>query len=222
MPYDDAERVSEEGRTDDDAAGFWEARYGEREQIWSGHPNEALVATVTDIPPGRALDLGCGEGSDSVWLAERGWQVTAIDISTTAIARGQSRAAARHIPDGSITWIAMDLNNWHPDGTYQLVSACFLHSPRTLGRTRVLRESASAVTAGGHLLIVGHAEAPPWAKDHDHAHHHFLGPAEERAALQLDDDGWETVINDVRSRAATGPNGEHATLRDSVLLIRRR
>ncbi len=210
--------------TEEDAAGFWESRYAERDLIWSGEPNHALVATVSGLRPGQALDLGCGEGADSVWLAERGWQVTAIDVASTAVARGRLLAARHHVEEGRITWLVQDLSSWHPAASYELVSACFLHSPVTLPRTAALRRAASAVNPGGHLLIVGHAEAPPWAKAHAHdgADHRFLGPAEELAGLELDEDTWETVVAEIRPRQATGPNGEHATLQDTVILLRRR
>ena len=75
---------------------------------------------------------------------------------------------------------------------------------------------------GGHLLIVGHASPPPWARADHHAHHHFFSPAEELASLQLHEDEWEVVVDEIRTRAAIGPNGEHTNLDDTVLLVRRR
>jgi SAM-dependent methyltransferase len=205
-----------------DAAGFWEARYAGRERIWSDEANLALVAIATRLRPGRALDLGCGEGADSVWLAEQGWWVTGVDVATTAITRAKALAARHDIPAGNITFLVEDLGSWQPVASYELVSACFLHSPVDFPRTAVLRRAASTVTPGGHLLIVGHAGAPPWAESHDTAGHRFLDPAEELASLQLDETAWETVVSDVRQREASGPRGEHATLDDAVVLIRRR
>lgn len=205
-----------------DAAGFWQERYGERDRLWSGRPNVALVATVGGLAPGRVLELGCGEGADSIWLAEQGWRVTAVDVAETAIARGRSEAAARGIADGRITWLIADLASWSPPGSYELVSACFLHSPIEFPREGVLRRAAQAVRPGGHLLVVGHAEPPPWADEHAHDPHHFLGPDEELAALALDPAEWAVVVSDLRSREASGPDGQPATLRDGVLLLRRR
>ncbi|MBR7677707.1 methyltransferase domain-containing protein, partial [Streptomyces daliensis] len=72
---------------------FWDARYRENGQIWSGEPNEALVREVSGLAPGRALELGCGEGGDAVWLARQGWRVTATDISGVALARAEEHAA---------------------------------------------------------------------------------------------------------------------------------
>jgi SAM-dependent methyltransferase len=220
----DISHAAEPPGNGEDAAAFWENRYGEGGQIWSGRPNHALVSAVAALEAGRVLDLGCGEGGDSVWLAERGWEVVAVDIAEAAITRARGEAAAHHIPDGRITWIVQDLARWQPTEAYDLVSACFLHSPVDFPRTAVLRRAAAAVAPGGHLLLVGHAEPPPWSHDHDHDHarHRFLGPAEEIADLQLDADAWETLVSDVRPRQASGPQGQPATLLDTVVLLRRR
>ncbi|MGC8463720.1 MAG: SAM-dependent methyltransferase [Acidimicrobiales bacterium] len=218
-----------------DAAAFWEGRYAEQHRVWSGEPNAALADAASRLRPGRALDLGCGEGGDVVWLAEQGWQVTGVDISATAVARGQSLAAERGIGDDRITWQVEDLAAWEPTDRYDLVTSCFLHSPVDFPRTAVLRRAAAAVAPGGHLLIVTHAEAPPWARrhhedgnggDHRHAHHHghhdFPSPEDELAALDLDADEWDVVVSEVRDREATGPDGERVTLRDAVTFARRR
>ena len=203
------------------AAEFWDRRYAERDQIWSGEANQALVVAVAGLRPGRALDLGCGEGGDSVWLAGQGWHVTAVDIAATAIARAK-KLAGHAIPNGRITWVTADLGVWHPAGQYDLVSACFLQSPIDFPRTTVLRRAASAVAPGGHLLVVSHAEVPPWANGHDHAGHRFPSPAEELDSLQLPDAGWDTLISETRPRQAFGPDGEEATLRDTVIFAHRR
>jgi trans-aconitate methyltransferase len=205
-----------------EAEEFWNQRYAERERIWSGRPNAALVDTVSPLPPGRALDLGCGEGGDSIWLAEQGWTVTGVDVSATAIGRASTEAEHR---DLHITWVTADLATWEPTEHYDLVSACFLHSPVDFPRTDVLRRVAGSVVSGGHLLVVGHAEPPPWsshAHEHDdEADHGFCGPEQELEALDLGD-GWESLTVELRERPATGPDGQHAVLRDSVVLVRRR
>ena len=206
--------------TDHAPAAFWDQRYAERDQIWSGEPNSALVTSVTGLGPGKALDLGCGEGADSVWLAERGWVVTAVDIAATAIARAESLAARRGIPDDRITWLIEDLSVWQPTDTYDLVSACFLQSPIDFPRTEVLQRVASAVAPGGHLLVVSHAEAPPWSNAL-HAEHRFPTVADELAALPPDRAGWQVLVGEPRPRRAVGPDGEEATLRDNVVLARR-
>lgn len=206
----------------DDAATYWDARYAERDRIWSGRANASLVGAVADLVPGRALDLGCGEGGDSVWLATHGWRVTGVDIAERALDRGRAAASQAALPDDAVRWVVADLATWEPDGPYDLVSACFLHSAVDFPRTDVLRRAAGAVTRGGHLLVVGHLEPPPWSRFHGHDHPELLGPDEQVAELALDPDGWETVVSERRPREAAGPDGEVATLRDTVVLLRRR
>ena len=212
--------------TSDETTAFWDARYAESDQIWSGRPNAALVEAVGDLAPGRALDLGCGEGGDTVWLAEHGWEVNGVDVASGAVARGRAAADARGVGD-RVRFVVGDLATWRPDATYDLASACFLHSPVAFPRTAVLRRAAGAVAPGGHLLVVGHAGPPPWSKDRDHWHDRpdheaaaLLQPDEQVAALALGDD-WETVVHEVRTRDAVGPDGEAAHLDDSVVLLRR-
>jgi SAM-dependent methyltransferase len=205
----------------EDATAFWEKLYTERDQIWSGRPNHSLVTIVADIAPGHALDLGCGEGGDAVWLAGRGWRVTAVDIAGTAIGRAAALAERSGVPEDRIDWRVEDLSSWRPPGRYDLVSACFFHSPQEFPRTEVLRRAASAITPNGYLLLVGHGAFPPWSQNHDHGDHRFLTPAEEIAELQLDPERWATITSEIRRRPATGPDGEQATLDDSVVLLRR-
>jgi len=214
-----------------EAEEFWNKRYAERERIWSGRPNTALVDTVSPLTPGRALDLGCGEGGDSIWLAEQGWSVVGVDVSETALARARAEAEDREL---DITWVAADLATWQPEDRFELVSACFLHSPVEFPRVAVLRRLAGRIVSGGHLLLVGHAEPPPWSRyaeqdaqeadgahDGEGHHHHFLGPEQEFETLGLGEE-WEPLTVELRERPATGPDGEHAVLRDSVVLVRRR
>ena len=208
MPSDDATAP----------ADFWEDRYSSSQRIWSGNVNLALVQVVSTLAPGRALDLGCGEGGDVVWLAQNGWDATGVDISTTATRRGSDAARAAGIPDDRIHFEAADLSTWTPTDTYDLVAASFLQSPVELPRAEILRRVAERVAPGGRLLMVAHAAMPPWAKNPAH-HHTFPTPDEEVAALALD--GWSVEIAEVRSREATGPDGQQATLEDTVVLLRR-
>lgn len=205
-----------------EATQFWEARYADNGRVWSGSPNQALVAVVGDLPAGRALDLGCGEGGDSIWLARRGWQVTGVDISTTALARSESAARRIGIPGGQIRWLAGDLATWQADDSYDLVTACFLQSPIDFPRVEVLCRAAGAVAPAGYLLIVSHAAAPPWAPTSDEHRHYFPTPEEEIAALALAGPEWETVTAEIRPRQAIGPDGQQAVLDDAIVLLRRR
>ena len=143
-----------------EAAQYWEERYSTATQVWSGRANASVVAVASELTPGTALDLGCGEGGDSLWLAEQGWRVTGVDISPTAVRRGADEAARRGIPADRNTWVAADLETWTTDQRFDLVSACFLQSNVTLSREAILRRAATLVAPGGHLLVVAHA-APP-------------------------------------------------------------
>lgn len=201
-------------------AEAWEFRYAERAQRWSGEPNATTIDLVRDLTPGAALDLGCGEGADAIWMAQQGWRVTGVDISPTAVARASAAATEAGLTADRIAFVAHDLETWEPDGAYDLVTASFLHSRETFARTAVLRRAAAAVAPGGHLAIVSHGAPPPWSGIAHHDHD-LLDAAGEVAALELGDD-WEPVIVEHRQRAATGPEGESAILDDVAVLLRRR
>lgn len=202
-----------------DAREFWEQFYGENDQIWSGRPNARLVELAAALPPGRALDLGCGEGGDAIWLAEHGWQVLAVDVSSTALERAGAAAEERNITS-RIDFERHDLSDSFPTGHYDLVSAHFLHSRARLDRETVLRRAADAVAGGGRLLIVDHGAAPPWAAEHA-GDHHFATTDEVLAGLALDDAQWERLWVGAVDRDIIGPDGRTATLIDNVIMLRR-
>ncbi|HKT56980.1 MAG TPA: class I SAM-dependent methyltransferase [Microbacterium sp.] len=205
-----------------DAATYWEERYAGAGPVWSGRVNAVLADVAATLPAGTALDLGCGEGGDAVWLAEHGWTVTGVDISSTAIARGEAAARDRGLGGDRLRFVTADLSTFDTDARFSLISACFLHSPTMLDRVAVLRRAAGFVDSGGHLLLVSHAAPPPWATQlHEHRAE-LLPPDEDLARLALDPALWETLICEVRQRAAVGPDGTTATLDDGVILLRRR
>lgn len=146
------------------AAEFWESRYRDGTRLWSGRPNALLVREASDLPPGTALDLGCGEGADAVWLAARGWRVTGVDISHTALERAAGHAAEAGV-SGRTAWERHELGETFPEGSFDLVNAQFLQSPVALDQQRILRQAAGAVAAGGTLLLVMHAGWPSWQND---------------------------------------------------------
>jgi len=203
------------------ALEFWEERYAGKVQVWSGKPNQTLVDLVSGLEPGTALELGCGEGGDTLWLAQHGWQVTAVDISPTAIERGRRAEAASGISTTQINWVAADLTDWTEDRTYDLVTACFLQSPLPLTRTEILRRAARRLNPGGHLVMVSHAAPPPWASGLSGHTHNFVPIADEIAALELGE-SYRVVVAENRERAASSPDGQPAVLLDAVGLLRRR
>jgi SAM-dependent methyltransferase len=137
-------------------AQFWDELYRSRDQVFSGAPNGVLVTEVTDLPPGQALDVGCGEGADALWLVRRGWQVTAVDISRTALQR--AAAAATDIT-GRVVWTRADLTITPPPaGAFDLVSVQYFPLPHQPDHT-ALRGLLDAVAPGGTLLIASHDPA---------------------------------------------------------------
>ncbi|EIV92214.1 cyclopropane-fatty-acyl-phospholipid synthase family protein [Frankia sp. QA3] len=198
-------------------AEFWDARYAGAPRIWSGEPNVALVRLAGGVAPGRALDLGCGEGGDAVWLARRGWRVTAVDVSEVALGRAAAQAAAAGVGD-RVVWRRLDLGVEFPAGMFELVSAQFLHSEVELPRVRILRAAAGAVVVGGTLLVAGHAAGPA---GHGHPGLVFPSAGEVLASLELVVGGWEVVVCEEFERSVRWPDGSVGVRLDNVLAVRR-
>jgi SAM-dependent methyltransferase len=200
----------------------WEERYRAKPAIWSGRPNPQLLAEATDLTPGRALDVGCGEGADAIWLAERGWRVTAVDIATTALERAAAHAAAAgpRVAD-RIDWSHADVRVQPPaEGAYDLVSAQYMHLPGQLRRDLFAR-LAAAVAPGGTLLIVGHHPSDLHTTAHRMHFPDMMFTGEEVAA-SLDPATWQVLAAEARPRAAVDPDGRDITIHDAVLVARRR
>ena len=202
-----------------EAALYWENRYRQNGRSWSGRVNVALEREVGGVAPGTALDLGCGEGGDALWLAHNGWSVTAVDIAPSAIAIG----AAAQGQEDDIDWVVADLADWQPPREYDLVTASFLHSFVDLPRDAILRRAATAVAPGGLLLVVGHAGAPHWAAHTSHEGEvvELPNPDEMLAALRLDPAGWTVLTRALVERPIIAPDGSTSTIDDSVLKLRR-
>ena len=211
-----AERDSE--RIDTPAERFWEGHYRARERVWSGRANAVLVDIAAPLPPGTALDLGCGEGADAIWLAGRGWRVTAVDVSATALERAAAHAVSAGVED-RIDFQRHDLAHTFPTGAYDLVSAQYLQSPVDLPRDRVLRAAAGTVAPGGLLLVVTHASIAPWSWNQNPGTR-FPTPDEELATLNLRPDQWRAEMVTTPARRASGPNGQSATVIDNVIAVR--
>lgn len=201
---------------------FWDERYRSASSVWSGQPNPHLVTEAADLAPGTALDVGCGEGADAIWLASRGWKVTAVDLSPVALERAAARAAeAGGDVARRIDWLRVDLTSWVPaTASYDLVSAQFVHLPEDQHRA-LHHWLAKSVSSGGTLLIVGHdpadlqtsAARPPLPE--------LFFTASDLAAA-LDPQEWEIVVSETRARPSLDPEGRAITVHDAVLRGQRR
>lgn len=131
----------------------WNARYAGKELVWSAEPNDSVAAELQDLPAGKALDLGCGEGRNAIWLARAGWQVTALDFSSVAIDKARTLAAHYGV---DVDWVVSDVCDYPmPDGGFDLVLVSFLHTDPA-ERTRWLARARDAVAPGGVFFYVGH------------------------------------------------------------------
>jgi SAM-dependent methyltransferase len=198
---------------------FWDEKYAARERVWSGRANPALVEHAGGLPPGTALDVGCGEGADVVWLAERGWRVTGLDFSPVALERARAHAGEAGLAD-RCRWVQADLTaGFSPDdegigGAADLVSVQYLHlGPADFAR--VYTALASAVRPGGTLLVAAHhpADRHTGLRNPDLARELFapdqLTDLLPRAAWRIDVAG-----------TVTRTHGDH-TVTDTVVVARR-
>lgn len=179
------------------------------------------MAEADGLHPGVALDVGCGEGADALWFAERGWEVTAVDHSSVALERGATQAATVGAEvAGRITWLQADLDDWEPEvAANDLVSAQFMHLPRDR-RVSLHARLAASVAPGGVLLVVGHHPSDldldvPRPPDPE-----LLFTAVEVAA-GLDPHRWRVLVDEARPRSGTDRGGADVTVHDAVLLARR-
>ena len=188
---------------------FWEGRWSQAlsehgDRIAQHPPNAHLTAEAGDLRPGRALDAGCGHGSDTLWLAARGWEVTAVDFAATALAQARARAEAMG-PDIAerIDWVETDLGTWAPQlEAYDLVVCLYVHVAGSV--EEFVQRMAGGVAPGGTLFMVGH---------------HPLDQVQvsvEAARAALAPDRWELVVAEDRPRATAGSGI------DAVIQARRR
>ncbi|HZP30070.1 MAG TPA: class I SAM-dependent methyltransferase [Acidimicrobiia bacterium] len=199
-------------------AAEWDARYGEGDgPKWSGRPNGRLVAEVADVTPGRALDVGCGEGADAIWLARRGWAVTAIDISEVAVRRAREAAEA---VGAAVEWVCGDaLQSSLPAGSFDLVSMQYPALPKAAGEAAVRRLLAT-VRPAGLLLAVFHD------LDGEHREHMKSRGIDPDDYVGADDlhrllgDDFTVEVHAVEPRVDPPPGTPHVD--DVVLRARRR
>lgn len=200
----------------------WEARYRHK-PVWSGEVNQTLPPIAGELSPGQALEVGCGEGADALWLAENGWNVTAIDASPSALVRAEEERRARVRRDGlprMVRWIAQDCvvdDLPGKPGAYDLVTAHFLHLPRS-DRAIVWKKLAAAVAPGGTLVIVGHSPSDAASGARRPPAEMTFDAKELRALLPS---SWSAVNVSTLRREQLGPEGTALTVADIVLVATR-
>ncbi len=202
-----------------DPVDFWQQHYEKASPETSGRPSAVLERFVKDRASGNALELGCGKGDDAVWLVKQGWQVTAIDLSETALDYARANAARNGVAD-KITFAAHDLMTGFPDGKFDLITAQFLESPVVFERDAILHMAANRVLPGGMLLIASHGSVPSWSWDYPDKV--YPTPQEAFDNLNLDASDWNRVCVDNIDRMATGPTGEKGTVTDTVIALERK
>jgi 2-polyprenyl-3-methyl-5-hydroxy-6-metoxy-1,4-benzoquinol methylase len=198
---------------------FWEERWSQvlrehADRVAHRPPNAHLSAEVGNLRPGWALDAGCGQGSDTLWLATRGWQVTAVDFSPTALAHARSTAEAVGADVAErIDWVEGDLATWAPQPSrYELVACLYVHVAGSV--EEMVRRMAAGVAPGGTLFLVGHRSVDP-ATGAPTAAADQVQVSVDTAAAALDPARWEFSVAEDRPRAMAG------TGVDAVICARR-
>ena len=197
---------------------YWESHW-EQAPV-AGHepaPHPYLARETHDLVPGTALDAGCGEGAEAVWLAAAGWQVTAADISSEALARARARAAG-HPAGDAITWVEADLGAWQPEQRFDLVTTHYAHP--AIPQLRFYGRLAGWVAPGGTLLVVGHLRGHGHGPGDEHPPEEATADAAGITAV-LDPSAWEVVTASEHERPVV--RGDRTTvLHDVVVRARRR
>jgi SAM-dependent methyltransferase len=191
---------------------LWSRTLSERADVVARRPpNAYLTAVAAGLPSGRALDAGCGHGSEALWLAAHGWRVTAVDFSAAALAHARSTAeSAGETIAGRVDWVEADLATWVPQpGRYDLVVCLYVHVAGSV--QEMVRRMRAGVAPGGSLLMVGHLPVDPATGAATPA----AGQVQvsvESAVAELPSDQWELVVTENRPRAVAG-SGVDAVIR---------
>ena len=184
---------------------LWERTLRDRPDAVAGHfPSAHLTREVPGLQPGRALDAGCGHGSESLWLAAHGWQVTAVDFSAAALAHARSSAEVAGAEIAArVDWVEADLRSWTPPpGAVDLVVCLHVHVAGSV--EEMVRRLGDGVAPGGTLLLVGYRPIDPAAEADTPA------PGQQQVSVEaavaaLDPREWDVIVAEERPRAAAIP-----------------
>lgn len=203
---------------------YWDQIWtGDRaESMSTGEPNPHLIREAGGLPPGTAIDAGCGAGAEAIWLARQGWKVTAADLAGAALAFGEERATAASVA-GKVHWVQADLATWEPKEQYDLVTTHYAHPemPQLAFYDRI----ASWVASRGTLLIVGHLHHDDHSTEHGDKQSHPPASASATATAitaRLDASVWEIATAEESQRTMTGPSGHLTAIHDVVVRATRR
>lgn len=200
------------------AEAFWEDLYNRTSQQTSGRPSQILFDYVDGRAPGNALDLGCARGDDTVWLAKQGWQVTGVDISTSALEIA-AQNAARNDVSAQIRFEQHDLAYSLPVGEFDLVTAIFLQTPLDFPRAEVLSRAAAQLRKDGLLIITSHQKVAPWSWGDPNVE--YPNAQERLGELGLKAENWLEIFIGSIERVATNKSGEKAEVADAVIVMKR-
>lgn len=200
---------------------YWESHWQQANGPDAGRalvPSPYLVREISSLVPGTALDAGCGEGAEAIWLAAQGWQVTAADISTAALSRVSARAA-RSGAAGQVQWVEADLSIWAPGAQFDLVTTHYAHP--AMPQLAFYQRIADWVAPGGTLLIVGHLHTQDATA---HGHHPPAAASVTAASVTagLDATQWDIATAHEATRHLTNSAGQAVPLRDVVVRATRR
>jgi len=194
-------------------SAHWDERYSTSELIWTGRANQFVETHLAELEPGTAIDLGAGEGRNAVWLAARGWTVTAVDFSEVGLDKARRLADEHSV---SIRTVHADATTWTPPSQVDLVVLSYLQLPGDERRT-VVEHAASWVAPGGTLFVVAH--------DRSNVTDGYGGPPSLEVCYTVDEtigllDGLEIEVAEVAERAVDTPDGARTAL-DTLVIARR-
>jgi 2-polyprenyl-3-methyl-5-hydroxy-6-metoxy-1,4-benzoquinol methylase len=191
----------------------WDERYSTSELIWTGRANQFVEAHLADLEPASAIDLGAGEGRNAVWLASRGWTVTAVDFSRVGLDKAEVLAAEHGV---EIATVCADATTWQPDEPVDLVVLSYLQLPSERQRV-VLEHAASWLTPGGTLFVIAH--------DRSNVEHGYGGPPSPDVCYTVDETvaalgGLDVIRAEVAERHVETADGPRTAL-DTLVIARR-